>query len=1055
MSEIESDIIEAGALLGAVINSYGSPGKIISPPKGTHSSFSIQSPTPSSALMSSLYSLRGLLRSSTGEEPLMAAPSILQVLMKLLGVSSNLALGGSGTPNTAVDPSRRTAIPPMLSTPLRKLWVDCVILCHVLGEGLSGSARINTHGFVRTMIQLAGINPRTAKAAGGTRIAALQVIAGIMKDDKLARQMSNWGLDIVQLCQRALKSFGTGEPTYRIAGMETACAAAISSRKSFLATHPGINPLFLKGALEDTVIVEMIKVLKVAVTDKYPEIRQRATTLACILAPLVIQTTIKSPKNPDAVALSPTSSLEDIMTIAFKNLDDESAMVAGGWAEVMARCICTSIEYNNMLSAEATSNRNVEGDEDMSPSKTKPGSTTPGSRSSSRKGIFAHASSCSTLPIALKLLVNMFVKVGGELTPPRSATGMFSMGGRALRNGFARALIELLRLQSSLQDIGEGKSLSPKEVITIILSMVGGDFEAQLSTQPSPTPANNLFGTAPKISIGDAALARLAAARVLREGVSVLSSESTQISILHDLTHLCGKEQATMKGNQLQVILIEISHLLTALGEATASAAEDLTPALKSCLRHPDQGVRHEAAVACCALASVFPSVGRQLIHDSLREIQVEHAELLAASSNKTGSDDTKQEAVLGARFARFRRTSTPTKEIKVDQSAAHKQAIHGMALMVSVVMRDLPDFPGGLPIGLIDQALSVAEILVNTIFHSTMSSSNPGGVCSCVKGGFAIICGSFAAGVDGVTKHVPLIFALWQKLGKEGQRGGSFLDAHELVCIEAMLESVVAFLRYCSELLLTVPDALGKISLLLEDLLPLLFPTGRLGKTQNIPAAASHLDSAKAAILEAFAWLPPGSYPMIADSVFDFSASNIQRAISNDISCSILRPLTSNEDVILDAMAFGRANSPGQVGGASDLENDLITLKANVASHSDRESVLHLLKSSSLVDPESSEFLGSQVLGTVVVEDSTEKAPTPLHEVGTWRRPVIPSCSSKIRLVDASIQSFAATFTLKSGKEQQVALQMLESFLPPTHLRSQRVAISDQSRRGKVSLSC
>ena len=1038
MLDVESDIIEAGALLGATINRYGTPGKTISPPKGTHSSFAIQSPTPSSELMSYLYSLRGLLRSAPRDTPLVAAPSILQVLMKLLGVSSNLA------PSPSSDPSRRTAIPPMLSTPLRKLWVDCVVLCHVLGEGLSGNSRINTHGFVRNMIQLAGMNPRTAKAAGGTRIAALEVISGIIKDERLARQMSNWGLDIVQLCQRALKSFGAGEPTYRIAGIETACASAISSRISFLETRPGINPLLLKGALEDKVIAEMVRLLKTAVADKYPEIRQRATCLASILAPLAIHTSIKSPNTPDATASSPTSSLEDIMTIAFKNLDDESANVAAGWAETIARCMCTSIEYHKLLNAQQTSNRDVEGDS-ASPGKAPQGLG--GAGRTLRKGVVAPVSSCSTLPKALNLLVDMFVNVGGELTPPQSSNGTYSTGGRAIRNGFARAMIELLRLQSSMQRVGEGKCISQKEAINIVLSMVGGDFEVKLSTHVSSAPASNLFGAAPPMSAGDGALARLAAARVLREGLSIRSSESTQISMLHVLTQLCGKSQASMKGNQLQVILIEISHLLSALGDATASAAEDLIPALKSCLRHPDEGVRHEAAVACAALASAFPSSGRQMIHETISEIQVEHAELMATSSNMPKAE-ARQDASLGARFSRFRRTTTPTKEIKVDESAKHKRAIHGMALMIS-------NLPGGIPTELIDRALSLAEILVNTISNEVMTGSNPGGTCDCVKGGFAIICGSFAAGVEGIRKHIPTIFSLWQRLVKGGSRAEHFADADELVCVKAMLESIVAFLRYCSELLLTVPDALAKTSLLLEDMLPWLFPDGKLGRTQNIRAAAAHLDSAKAAILEAFAWLPPGSYPMVADSVFDFSASNIQMAISNEIPCSILRLLVSNEDVILDSMSFCRAKSPGQVGGAIDLENDLITLTAEIASHSDRESVLHLLKKTGPIDVSDAEFLGSQVLGTIVVEESTEKAPTPLHEVGTWRRPVTPSCSAKVRLVDASIQAFAATFTLKSGKEQQIALQMLESLLPPAHLQSQRTGLSEQGRRGKVCHSC
>jgi hypothetical protein len=1044
MSSADSDlIVEAGALLGLAVNRYGTAGATINPPKGTHSSFSVLDPTPSSELMMCLHSLRSLLRSAPRDTPLVAAPSLLAgVLMKLLGISSNLAAGTASGPG---DPTRRTAIPPMLSTPLRKLWVDCVILCHVLGDGLSGNSRINIHGFLRNMIQLAAMNPRTARAAGGTRIAALELIAGIMKDEKLAKQLSNWAIDIIQLCQRALKSSGNGEPTYRIASTQTACAAAIASRSSFLTTRPGSNPLVLKGALEDKAIIEMVRLLKIAVADKYPEVRSGAARLACLLAPLIIHTSIKSPNTPDAVAATPTTSLEDLMTICFKHLDDESPMVAGGWAEALARCMSTSIEYNNLLSAEKTTNRNVEGD-DASPTK-KSGSGTAGGRGS-RKGVVT-ASACSTLPKSMEFLVSMFIKMGGELTPPRSGAGTFSVGGRAIRNGFTRTMIELLRLQFSLGAVGEGKSISHKEAIITILSMVGGDLDAQLSTT-GPVTANNLFGQSPKVSPADAGLARLAAARVLREGVSTLSPESVQISILHELIHICSKNQQSMKGHQLQVVLIEISHLLASLGEATTSAVDDLAPALKSCLRHPDQGVRHEAAVACAAMASIFPSRGRQLVHESIGEIQVEHAELMATSSN-IQPVETKQEAPLAARFARFRRQPTPVKEIKVDASAKHKQAIHGMALMISIILRDLPNLPGGLPIELLDMAVSVAEILVNSFFNEKLTNANPGGVCTCVRGGFGIICGAIATGITGITNHLPLVFGLWQKTVKGGQRGGKFADAHELVCVEAMLESAVAFLRYCSELLLSVPDALSKTSLLLEEVLPLLFPSGRLGKCQSIPAAVSHLDSAKAAILEAFAWLPPGSYPMIADSVFEFAAANIQYAIESEVSCSILRSLVSSEDAILDATNFSRAACPGQAGGAQDLENDIIALKSQPASHNDRESVIHLLKNTKKIRPNDAEFHGSQVLGMILSENSTEKPPTALHEVGTWRRPAMPSCSAKVRLVDASIQSFAATFTLKSGKEQQYALQMLESLLPPSHLGTSRSALADQSRRGKV----
>jgi hypothetical protein len=113
--EIPQSVEEAGALLGAAITRYGTGAvATINPPKGMHSSFATVSPVPSSELLGRLHSLRSLLRSVPPKDtPLVAAPSLLAgVLMKLLGISSSLAA------SNPLDPTRRTDIPPMLSTPV-------------------------------------------------------------------------------------------------------------------------------------------------------------------------------------------------------------------------------------------------------------------------------------------------------------------------------------------------------------------------------------------------------------------------------------------------------------------------------------------------------------------------------------------------------------------------------------------------------------------------------------------------------------------------------------------------------------------------------------------------------------------------------------------------------------------------------------------------------------------------------------------------------------------------------------------------------------------------
>ena len=919
------------------------------------------------------------------------------------------------------------------------------------------------------MIILAGLNPKTARALGGTRIAALEVIGGLLEDPKLSSQLASWAFDISQLCQRALKSSGNGEPSYRIAAVEAACSVAVASRVAFMKTRTVESQLMLKGALEDKAIFEMVKVLKIAVQDKYPEVRGAAARLACLLAPLVININVKSPSSPDALAASPTMSLEDIMTIAFKNLDDESPFVSGSWAEALARCMCTSIEYKNQTGSGR--DRDVEGGNSGGPGDG--GSTGRGAR----KGVLP-AAACDTVPKAMKYLVSVFIKVGGELSAPR-AGGNFSVGGRAVRVGFARSLVHLLRLQLSIQSLGDGRSISYKEAILIILSMVGRDMEAQLNppdksapgvenldactvvtssafsgptlTSPTAQAGRNLFGQGPKVSPSDACIARLLTNRVFREGLSELVSETTQLALLHELVNLCKNKQDALKGNQLQVILIEMSHLFSTLGEATASSLEDLLPALSKCLRHPDHGVRHEGAVCCAAMASVFPSEGHKMIREGLDSIQLEHAELMSRATSQTGTESSDSFGAA-ARF-RFGR-NTPAKEVKVDATLKHQYAIHGISLMVSLIVRDLPDLPGGLPTNILNAVMSVGEILVSSLMNEVLKEGSPSGICTCVRAGFGLVSGALTTGPSAISNQIALVFDLWQKVCKSAHLSKKFTSGHELMCVEAMLTSIVAFLKYCSELLLSIPDALSGTSIILENLLPLFFGKGRLGAMPANPIAAARFDSAKAAILEAFAWLPPGSYPMIADAVFGFAAHHIQAAIQNDVTCSILPSLVSKEDTIVDAVSFGRATRLGQVGGAKDLESDIIALTSEAAHHGDRESSFSFLcKQRMNFDPEIREsFLGSQVLGLTTCEKKAKPA-TALHEVGTWRKPVDPSCATKVRLVDAAIQAFSSTFGLKSGKEQQKAMDILQSLLPPAYFQVGRsLGSADQDRTGKVS---
>ena len=147
------------------------------------------------------------------------------------------------------------------------------------------------------------------------------------------------------------------------------------------------------------------------------------------------------------------------------------------------------------------------------------------------------------------------------------------------------------------------------------------------------------------------------------------------------------------------------------------------------------------------------------------------------------------------------------------------------------------------------------------------------------------MISGALTLGPDAMASHIASIFSLWHRSGKHGAEGTKNLsESQDLTCLDAMLASVVAFLKSCPDLLLAVPDALNRTTLLLEKVLPVVSPAGRLGIEPENLTAASRLDSAKASLMEAFAWLPPGSYAFAADRVFSFATGHLE--VSTLISC-------------------------------------------------------------------------------------------------------------------------------------------------------------------------
>jgi len=524
---------EAAALLGAAISAdsiaANSPSSSGTTPQGMHSIFSVQSPVPNQLLFVRLCNLRAWLRwhadamddplkasrvddsedhllgisfPRTKErpppgEPFPAARSILAVLMKLLEASSNIA--SSGTGSSAVEdagsfvkslspkPRQRKlsqqhkSLAPLLSTPIRSVWAECITLCVGLGCNLQGNLRIDVNALINKLTEISTWNSRSRMAAGGVRLAVLQVLGQVCSlNTDLSKRTAPYAWEILQCCHKGLLSGGAGEPGHRAFCVQTASQLMVACRNAARSSARMLNngedtSFFASGALEERVANEVIKFAKRAASDKYPEVRLSAAVFAGLAAPMLIRDA-RGGRARDG-DLPPLGLLEDMTQLSMKNIDDESAGVATAWSATLARCLCASSEYgkgvNDANAEEQASRRSADvGDDAMVPENPMDLASKLKAFSGSRRGV-AVTTSCSSIPATLTYLVGQFVKSGGE-TAANKCGGSFSIGGRATRIGYSDSIIEFLRLQSA-----KG-GYSSVGAMPSVLEMVGASFDKQI-----------------------------------------------------------------------------------------------------------------------------------------------------------------------------------------------------------------------------------------------------------------------------------------------------------------------------------------------------------------------------------------------------------------------------------------------------------------------------------------------------------------------------------------------------------------------------------------------
>ena len=652
-----------------------------------------------------------------------------------------------------------------------------------------------------------------------------------------------------------------------------------------------------------------------------------------------------------------------------------------------------------------------------------------------------------------------------------------------LRYGYTLVILYFLKLQLStngLQSSEDGRgNISISEVLRIILNLVSNDYASlTANTNNNEMDYYSIFRIKNTPTTLTNNNTRMYASRILR-GLVELSSEMVQLTILHELITL----SESLTGLSLQVALSEISHLVCTLEEAVASSnsVDKLLSLLNKTIVHVDYGVRLESCIAYCSVVT-SPTLGNSIILQSLMDISLHKSSISEILSqpiplgitNATNSNNNQQKR-------RFRLNAPSTSSFSSSDADSttyihnfkiHQSGLHGHALLISRIMMEVCNDKVEK-----DAIFNVVERLINSNRESVFlqaknTAASYAAISTCVRAGYDILSSAIASlGSNYVHSHVDIIFNCWQ-------RSTSF--GNNIICIEAVLSNIIRFLQYCPELVISIPDTLNRITILLENHFRVISEI-KSSSSSNNTIGNDKLDMVKALLLECFAWLPYGSFPAVADDIFLFAIDEIKAAITTsttelDVSSSLLSTMVDSEDKVLDACSPYRADHIGQVIG-TNIESHLLALQSNIVNPMEREMVYHsyvwkkTLQNKKIKSSTSSSaakkkkrrtMYDSVILGIYqndedenqYPESSSTNTPQPNNNMGSkWRQPPIPNPSSKIRLLDAAIVMFSSTFNLQDAQEQERVMMSIEELLPQNNVVKGGFAalISETEKRTKA----
>lgn len=361
-------------------------------------------------------------------------------------------------------------------------------------------------------------------------------------------------------------------------------------------------------------------------------------------------------------------------------------------------------------------------------------------------------------------------------------------------------------------------------------------------------------------ALGDLTRARNAVCFVLRNGIQGCLTERQQEALLGIYIEKIKHEAAATDGNhhKLLSLLVEVSHMMHALAEASVSHGQNASVVLQTLLSHEKQSVRFQASVSLASLVTTLPYCLKGVLMSCIQSLR-ETADLLLSGDDMAADMATSASAVADVADNDFSNL----------KSKAHLYALQGRSAAIGHIFRSIQlKQNGGLSHVTLSDVLQIAERLVESQFINGCADSV---WLTCTRAGWSLI-GTLVAIRDDhwIQSCAHKLLNLWLQSSVLQTRESSL----ELLRIEAAVVALQGFLSHCKKFAvssdgvdLLVAHILHVFTTAVQD--PLGNPMKRRGQIARYRLIT--------ALIKCFSSLPPvysDSYVALLDFIVEFTTS-------------------------------------------------------------------------------------------------------------------------------------------------------------------------------------